>query len=67
MRMLNIQAVALAAFGASTAVQAAGNQTDYVQPIQDRAFAALEQAEPEAVLERNSTCTLENAGVRKNW
>ncbi|KAF6794286.1 Grixazone synthase 3 [Colletotrichum sojae] len=67
MRMLNIQVLALAALGASTVAQAASNQTDYVQPIQDKASAALEATEPEAVLKRNSTCTLENAGVRKNW
>ncbi|OLN89340.1 Grixazone synthase 3 [Colletotrichum chlorophyti] len=67
MHMLNVQAVALALLSASTLTQAADNQTDFVQPIQDRGFDTLKKAEPEAVLKRNSTCTLENAGVRKNW
>lgn len=42
-------------------------QTDYVQPVQDEASANLLEAEPSAILKRKSNCTLETAGVRKNW
>ncbi|KEY72418.1 hypothetical protein S7711_01086 [Stachybotrys chartarum IBT 7711] len=48
-------------------VAATCNQTDYVQQVQDQAATALLAEEPNAVLIRNSTCTLENAGVRRNW
>ncbi|KAF9869972.1 FAD binding domain-containing protein [Colletotrichum karsti] len=60
-------AVILGLLGVTGLTHAAGNQTDYVQPVQDKAFNALREAEAEAVLKRNSTCTLENAAVRKSW
>ncbi|OHW99328.1 FAD binding domain-containing protein [Colletotrichum incanum] len=66
MHLFDIQAVALALLGAATLAHAS-NGTDFVQPVQDAALAALEEAEPMAVIKRNSTCTLESAGVRKNW
>ncbi|KAF4834635.1 Tyrosinase-like protein orsC [Colletotrichum siamense] len=67
MHVTKVNAAAFVLLGASTLTQAAGNQTDFVQPIQDEALGALEKAEPNAVLNRNSTCTLETAGVRRNW
>ncbi|TDZ16208.1 Tyrosinase-like protein orsC [Colletotrichum orbiculare MAFF 240422] len=67
MRFLSPQAAAIALLGSSALAQAASNDTDFVQLVQDKAFAAINEAEPEAVVKRNSTCTLENAGVRKNW
>nr|XP_036574338.1 FAD binding domain containing protein [Colletotrichum truncatum]KAF6780753.1 FAD binding domain containing protein [Colletotrichum truncatum] len=68
MHILKAQAIiATVLGGASTLTQGATIQKDFVQPVQDKAFAAIQRAEPEAVLKRNSTCTLEKAGVRKNW
>lgn len=67
MHTINLQAAVFALLGSSIAVQAVPCKTDYVQPVQDQAFSALEEAEPTALLTRNSTCTLENAAVRKNW
>lgn len=42
-------------------------QTDYVQPVQDQAFANLLAAESDVTLTRTKTCTIASAGVRKNW
>lgn len=67
MHIMNIKAAACVLLGASTLAQAAGNHTDFVQIIQDQALGALKKAESEAVLNRNSTCMLETAGLRRNW
>ncbi|RYP53665.1 hypothetical protein DL768_001391 [Monosporascus sp. mg162] len=67
MHTIKIQAAVFALLGVSTTAGAAPYQTDYVQRIQDQAFFALQEAEPTAVLIRNSTCRLEDAAVRKNW
>ncbi|KAF0315636.1 FAD binding domain-containing protein [Colletotrichum asianum] len=67
MHIIKINAAAFVLLGASSSTQAAGNQTDFVQLIQDKALGALKKAESEAVLNRKSTCTLETAGVRRNW
>ncbi|KAF5489485.1 N-acetyl-6-hydroxytryptophan oxidase ivoB [Colletotrichum siamense] len=67
MHVTKVNAAAFVLLGASTLTQAAGNQTDFVQPMQGEALGALKKAEPNAVLNRNSTCTLETAGVRRNW
>ncbi|RYP65628.1 hypothetical protein DL769_006259 [Monosporascus sp. CRB-8-3] len=67
MHTIKVQAAALALLGVSTTARAAAHQTDYVQRIQDQAFSALQEAEPTAVLKRNSTCRLEDAAVRRNW
>ncbi|KAF3802102.1 hypothetical protein GCG54_00012348 [Colletotrichum gloeosporioides] len=67
MHTMKIKAAAFVLLGASTLTQAARNHTDFVQPIQNQALGALKNAESEAVRYRNSTCTLETAGVRRNW
>lgn len=68
MRSSQIEAIAALLLSVATHVQGAPHrQTDYVQEIQDQAFAALEDAEPIAQPIRGSECTLETAGVRKNW
>ncbi|RYO73918.1 hypothetical protein DL766_009279 [Monosporascus sp. MC13-8B] len=67
MHTIKVQAVVFALLGASTTARAAPYQTDYVQRIQDQAFSALQEAEPTAVLTRNSTCRLEDAAIRRNW
>ncbi|KAF5024537.1 hypothetical protein F66182_3300 [Fusarium sp. NRRL 66182] len=67
MHVQSFQAVALALLGVSATVQAVPQQKNYVQPVQDRAFASLKKVEPSAVLQRQSSCTLKTAGVRKDW
>ncbi|KAM5368490.1 hypothetical protein ACJZ2D_009467 [Fusarium nematophilum] len=67
MYLFKIQVSALALLGAISTSEASPCKPDYIQPIQDRAYSALEDAEHCATQTRTSQCTLENAGVRKNW
>ncbi|KAF4976418.1 hypothetical protein FZEAL_6898 [Fusarium zealandicum] len=66
MHAVGLQALVIA-LGALSTAQAKPYEVDYVQPVQDKASAAIKKAEASAALNRNSACTLETAGVRKNW
>jgi hypothetical protein len=67
MRYLDVNIAYFTLLGMFTVGEAGTTQIDYVQPVQDQVLINLQAAEASSVLKKQTSCTLETAGVRKNW